>query len=323
MPLPKELDIAIAAVRQASLACRAVQTRLAGAVLHKEDRSPVTVADFASQALICRALAQAFPADAVVAEEDAGALRQAANAAVCDQVVRHVAAQESDANAAAVCQWIDHGGAAPAPRFWTLDPIDGTLGFLRGEQYAIALALLVDGEVVLAALGCPNLSLPAAGAGASGAIFAAVKGQGATVTPLDGGAPRPIRASQVREPARARYCESVEKAHTSQSRAARVAALLGATAEPVRMDSQAKYAVVASGDAEAYMRFTKGGYVEKIWDHAAGYLICTEAGGRASDTAGQPLDFSCGRLLERNQGVVVTNGPLHEDFLRAIARTGE
>ena len=45
-------------------------------------------------------------------------------------------------------------------RFWTLDPIDGTKGFLRGEQYAVALALIVGGEVVVAALACPNLGAP-------------------------------------------------------------------------------------------------------------------------------------------------------------------
>jgi 3'(2'), 5'-bisphosphate nucleotidase len=40
-----------------------------------------------------------------------------------------------------------------------LDPIDGTLGFVRGDQYAIALAMVENGEVVLGVLGCPNLPL--------------------------------------------------------------------------------------------------------------------------------------------------------------------
>ena len=54
---------------------------------------------------------------------------------------------------------IDRGnykGAAHG-RHWTLDPIDGTKGFLRGEQYAVCLALIEDGEVVLGVLGCPHL----------------------------------------------------------------------------------------------------------------------------------------------------------------------
>jgi 3'-phosphoadenosine 5'-phosphosulfate (PAPS) 3'-phosphatase len=40
---------------------------------------------------------------------------------------------------------------------WTLDPIDGTKGFLRGWQYAVCLALLVDARVELGVIGCPNL----------------------------------------------------------------------------------------------------------------------------------------------------------------------
>ena len=61
-----------------------------------------------------------------------------------------------------VCRWIDHGGGSQySERFWTLDPIDGTKGFLRGEQYAVALALIVDGRVAVAALACPNLTCPA------------------------------------------------------------------------------------------------------------------------------------------------------------------
>lgn len=63
---------------------------------------------------------------------------------------------------------------------WALDPIDGTKGFLRGGQYAVCLALLVDGQIQLGVMGCPNLPLDASKPdGTKGAIFVAVKGQGA------------------------------------------------------------------------------------------------------------------------------------------------
>ena len=78
---------------------------------------------------------------------------------------------------------IDKGSydGGPNGRFWTLDPIDGTKGFLRGEQYAVALALIEDGEVVLGILGCPNLTKDLKNPdGAQGLIFSAVKGQGAS-----------------------------------------------------------------------------------------------------------------------------------------------
>lgn len=47
----------------------------------------------------------------------------------------------------------------PTGRHWVLDPVDGTLGFVRGDQYAVALALIENGKVVLGVLGCPNYPL--------------------------------------------------------------------------------------------------------------------------------------------------------------------
>ena len=58
-----------------------------------------------------------------------------------------------------VCAWIDYGSQNRASRFWTYDPIDGTKGFLRGDQYVSALALIEDGRVMVGALGCPELKI--------------------------------------------------------------------------------------------------------------------------------------------------------------------
>jgi len=63
---------------------------------------------------------------------------------------------------------------------WALDPIDGTKGFLRGEQFAVCLALIVDGQVQVGVMGCPNLPVDAKDTdGEKGCLFIAVKGQGA------------------------------------------------------------------------------------------------------------------------------------------------
>jgi 3'(2'), 5'-bisphosphate nucleotidase len=123
----------------------------------------------------------------------------------------------------------------------------------------------------------------------------------------------------VRDPARAVFCESVESGHSSHSDSARVATLLGITAPPFRIDSQCKYAAVARGDAAVYLRLpTRKGYEEKIWDHAAGLRVILEAGGRVTDVRGRDLDFSLGRTLRDNLGVVVTNGPTHDAVLAAV-----
>ena len=68
---------------------------------------------------------------------------------------------------------------------WTIDPIDGTKGFLRGGQYAVCLSLIVDAQVRLGVIGCPNLPAdPANPESKRGCIFVAVKGCGAEQVPF-------------------------------------------------------------------------------------------------------------------------------------------
>ena len=76
MKYNRECEVAVEAVREAARLCVDVRKSLVGA-LEKEDRSPVTVADFGSQALVCRRLKSVFPEDPIVAEEDASVLRGA------------------------------------------------------------------------------------------------------------------------------------------------------------------------------------------------------------------------------------------------------
>jgi 3'(2'), 5'-bisphosphate nucleotidase len=56
-----------------------------------------------------------------------------------------------------------------------------------------------------------------------------------------------------------------------------------------------------------------------VWDHAGGVLVVEEAGGIVTDIDGQPLDFSLGRELSRNRGVIVSNGQFHDRLLSAVA----
>ena len=124
-------------------------------------------------------------------------------------------------------------------------------------------------------------------------------------------------------PANARFCESVEAAHSAHGAAAQIAARLGISAEPVRLDSQAKYGVVARGEADIYLRLpTKADYFEQIWDHAGGVLVVEEAGGKVTDVTGEPLDFTHGRQLKQNRGVIVSNGRLHAMVLEAVRAVG-
>jgi HAL2 family 3'(2'),5'-bisphosphate nucleotidase len=309
------------AVRAGARICRAVQATLVAAdSIKKGDKSPVTVADLATQAVVARRLADAFPDVPLVGEEDSKVFAEDAGAALVEPVLARVRAEWPDATDDEMRAAIDlgRGEGGARGRFFTLDPIDGTKGFLRGDQYAVALALIDDGRVVAGALGCPNL---ATRGGAKGAVIVAVRGAGARLLAADGADVLgvPARVSSQRDPARLRLCESVDPGHSDQSVSRAVVARMGVVAPPVRMDSQAKYGVLALGEGEVYLRVpTDPKRSEWIWDHAAGVICVEEAGGRVTDLDGKPLDFGKGRALTANRGVVATNGALHDRVLEAV-----
>lgn len=303
----RERRTAVEAVLEACRFCRTVQGDLVSSeTMIKRDRSPVTVADYGSQAIINRALAREFPADPMLAEEDAAALDDTLR----QQLFKRLPGMTSTEILSAV----QYGstGYAGARRWWTLDPVDGTKGFLRQGQYAVALALIEEGEVVLGLLGCPNV-------GPDGTLFIAVRGEGTRARSLGDPAERTVRVSEQGDPSRAVLVESVEAEHSNHRWSAQVTRRLGMSGDPVRYDSQVKYGIVARGEASLYLRLSmRPGYEEKVWDHAAGCIVVTEAGGRVTDVDGRPVDFSAGVNFGRQRGVVATNGRIHEAVLEAV-----
>ncbi|KAI8929875.1 hypothetical protein BC831DRAFT_441385 [Entophlyctis helioformis] len=322
--LAAERATAIDAVLRASQLCQAVFTRIVSSqTVTKQDLSPVTIADYGAQAVVNTLLHNAFPNDPIVGEEDAADLR--ADAKLAAQVVDLAnSVLPTPLSKDQVLDAIDRGQYAGGPkgRFWTLDPIDGTKGFLRGDQYAVCLALIVDGVVQLAVQGCPNLPRKLSAASEPverGSLFVAVRGQGAFERSFESSAEEQIHVSPVSSASETQFCESWESGHSSQTDAARIGALLNITRPSIRMDSQCKYGVIARGDAGIYLRIpTRADYQEKIWDHAGGSLLVQEAGGQVCDIHGKPLDFSLGRTLNGNKGVVATNGRTHEEVMKAI-----
>jgi 3'(2'), 5'-bisphosphate nucleotidase len=325
MTYTQEKEIAIEAVTRAADLCIAVRTDMVGAdSLQKGDKSPVTIADFGAQALVCQRLRAAFPQDSIVGEEDSTDLQKPENSAKLVQVTEYVRRFQPDATPETICHWIDAGNGSIARRFWTLDPIDGTKGFLRNDQYAVALALIEDGQVKMGALACPALPLKLDNpASPVGVVFVAVRGQGAAMALLHNDTFKPNQVTSKTEKAGMRFAESVEAAHGDQTRQETIAQALGITQPSLRMDSQAKYGIVARGDAALYLRLPSPkspDYRENIWDHAAGTVIVVVAGGRVTDMYGQPLDFGTDRKMHHNRGVIVTNEAQHDVLLETLAR---
>lgn len=316
------LEVARAAGRRAANLCRAVLAESAGAPgsMAKSDDSPVTIADYGSQAVILDAVRATFPGHAIIAEEGSAALRESAGEEGAARIARLVgAALGRRLELLDVCAMIDHAGGAGGSFAWCVDPIDGTKGFLRREQYAIAIGVLREGRPWAGVLACPNLPVDLARPdGPRGLLFAAAQGRGCTVEPLDGGPARAARVSRRADAKDWRVLGSVESAHGDPQLVHDVMKDCGLGGGFVRYDSQVKYGVVAMGEAEVYLRpQSKPSYRENVWDHAAGVIVCEEAGGRVSDTLGKPLDFTRGKRLEDNRGILATaGGALHDKIVQ-------
>lgn len=217
-----ELKTAFTALQCAAQISQSVISQRDKGALDKDDLSPVTVADFAVQALLAATFKHAFPRDRFVGEEDATALRS--NPILLARVFELLAIpsgardREDDgavngstghsscmlpSSPAEMCDLMDECGSADpgdggsgSGRTWIFDPIDGTKTYVRGELYAINIGLLVDGEQTVGVIGCPNLSpnpnaplrnehVDKAGCGC---IMFAVKGHGAFIRPMYGDA---------------------------------------------------------------------------------------------------------------------------------------
>ncbi|EHK48233.1 hypothetical protein TRIATDRAFT_81787 [Trichoderma atroviride IMI 206040] len=343
----KELQIAQLAVQRASILTKRVFHEKAKGTVDKNDKSPVTIGDFGAQALIIAALQHNFPNDAIVAEEESAKLKEDANlrTTIWD-LVKDIKLDDAAAEALlggpikdvdAMVEFIDKGNSAGGSqgRIWAIDPIDGTKGFLRGGQYAVCLALMIDGDVKVGALGCPNLPIDDSarlttdiGANQTdkghGVLFSAVQGHGAksralATVNLDAEDGKPISMRAIDDLTKANFCESVEAGHSSHGDQAAISQKLGITEPSVRMDSQAKYGSIARGAGDIYLRLpVSATYQEKIWDHAAGDLIVREAGGQVTDIHGKRLDFSIGRTLANNKGVVAAPAAVHGKVLEVV-----
>jgi len=379
------MKVALEAVRKASVITKALQPSNNNnnnkiQTVSKTDLSPVTVADFAVQATVLKHLRTAFPNDSFIAEESSQALKDDSQLAERVQIAVNSCNNENnkDGDCIEMVQnsidlgkeyesWDEKTGRPS--RVWVLDPIDGTKGFLRGQQeggqYCIALALLEDGIPTIGVLACPNLpqSPPEYvwthddNNDEKGCIFVASKGCGCYQLSLedDGSAKRiyctPNSMSMAsknkdgaientedtnntsqrrRQPQYGRFCIGVERGFgDALGQCIGTAKVLhgslttdGEIRDAQRLDSQAKYGILARAGAEYYARFPKPGYVEWIWDQAAGYVVLTEAGGQMTDTDGDAIDFSLGaQLSPKVKGVLGSNGgDFHEALLQAFGQ---
>ncbi|EUC43059.1 hypothetical protein COCMIDRAFT_101884 [Bipolaris oryzae ATCC 44560] len=382
MAYTAELRLALRAVHRASVLTKSVLRSLSNNVSAetKADDSPVTIADFAAQALLISALHAAYPHDAFLGEESADALRQ--NEALADRVWQLVqqAKEEADARldangkdqeatastaaAAAAAHdlnedpvlafpaskedmfdLIDRGGNGQVTglgRVWVMDPVDGTATFMRGQQYAVCLCLLVDGVQQVGVIACPNLAFPLQGTLGSihisednvdsdgyGVVLSAVKGQGTFLRTMEASGPgahaRHVDLTTLppKQTSDLNFVEAtIGKTSLSQTEHEAVATALSASwPGTVLWSQQMKYVALTLGATDVMVRIPKTlDRFTCIWDHAGGHLLFQEAGGIISDFRGEQIDFSAGRKIkgERNWGMIACMPAVFEQVGTAV-----
>ncbi|KAJ0983641.1 hypothetical protein J5N97_011896 [Dioscorea zingiberensis] len=369
----KELEAAVNVVERACRLCVDVKKSLLssqGRILEKNDQTPVTIADFGVQALISLELSRLFPSIPLVAEEDSAFLRSSTadseedgSTSLADLVLSAVVDQASDGSKSltldSILKAIDRGGknafsfdSKPAT-YWVLDPIDGTRGFLKGNEalYVVGLALVVEGRITLGVMGCPTWkenslspksSYPENGISGSGVIMVAHLGCGTWTRKLSQDVMSNLMISQdgwtrcfvdscslVHE---ARFC--IPESQTWDSLPLSVLFSSTVDAESVKDETKilllptccgslCKYLMVATGRASVFIVRAKVKTVIKVWDHAVGVICVHEAGGQVTDWSGSHLNLATDeaerRVIFPSGGVLVSNGRLNKQLLEIIS----
>lgn len=206
-------------------------------VIVKGDDSPVTIADQRAEALILERLGALYPEVQVVAEEQVAA-----------------------------CGMPE----AAEGRFWLIDPLDGTKGFIAGKDtFTVNIALIENGRGVAAAVSAPaTLTTWTTCAGGARKRFF---GEGWEAITVRARPERPV----------ALVSHSMKDAE-----AAALAAEYGCP-EWEAMDSSIKFCLVAQG---AYDVYPRTGPTHE-WDTAAGQTVLEAAGGQVVLPDGTPMPY--------------------------------
>ncbi len=264
----------------------------------KEDKTPVTIADLASQVILLTFIGETYPDDYVFAEESDDSLSDS----VQIERVREIVEQTTNHSFSTgeIYERLNYRGNPDSNAKWYVDPLDGTKGFVKGLLYAVAIGRTVDNVLDRTWLAVPGKEgiLPVVDK-----LYWAVKGQGAKMCPLL----EPDNITDMPHPA----VNMDDELQVVGSRAHGGASLpkpieeAGIRAKNYPVDSQAKYAAIAMGIGHIYPRNPSPSYGKfYMWDHVPGVLIVEETGGVVTDMNGKPLDWSTGERLMNNEGIL-------------------
>ena len=272
-------------------------------IYKKKDKSPVSMADFATQIYIISKLKESFPKDQIMAEENESDL-------IIGEAEKNITDCFRDLNITGITDLkstLKYRGN-PSNRHWNVDPIDGTRGFQKNLPYAIGICLIEKSDIKISVIAVPDYDERGLG------IFTAEVYQGAKAS--YGGADfKPIHVSSQNDLKNARMCHSL---HYDMPWVIKFAEKVGIK-ERIQLDSMRKFCMIADGSCDLYIKPITG-FDAHTWDFAPGDLLVREAGGMVSDLDEERLTFLDEKCILRAPGIIATNGLLH-DKVADIIRT--
>ncbi|MFX1417931.1 MAG: inositol monophosphatase family protein [Promethearchaeota archaeon] len=295
----RELKFAIDIVKKASLITEWFKKKgIESFSFKKSDHSPVTLADFASQIYLIYQLMEHFPDDKIIAEEE--------NIEFIDPKAENLINQcfnELNLNEIEIQKENIKYRGKTSNRQWTIDPIDGTIGYQKGLSYAIGVGLMIESNPKISAIAVPNYNQ------GSLVVFIAEESNGAQVS-YNNRNFMPITVSKKDVLQNFRLCHSL---HYDEPWVLNFAKSMGIK-DFIQIDSMAKFCMVAEGNADIYIKpldpihsFT--------WDFMPGDLIIREAGGVITDLNGARLKFKEEKCLWTAPGIIASNGILQDTVL--------
>ncbi|WP_394843259.1 3'(2'),5'-bisphosphate nucleotidase CysQ [Pendulispora brunnea] len=251
-----------------------------------------------ASAAIARVYATDFAVEYKAAHDPVTIADREANGIICEELAKSfpgvpVVAEESDPSTYA--RWRESDAV------FFVDPLDGTRDFVKKNgEFAVMIGLAEGGRAKLGAIHAP----------ATGRRF----GGGVNVPTFEltaSGTKKPLRVSSTAELSEARLVLSRSR---PSEELVRIANDLGVKSVAPLGSAGIKALAVATAAAEIYSHLGQAGW---RWDACGPEAIVIGAGGRTSDARGDAIDYRA-ESLENKSGIVMSNGFLHDDMIKAI-----
>ncbi len=209
-------------------------------VEYKADKSPLTQADKASHEIIVNGLKILFPDTPVISEEGDEAENQK---------------------------------LVISPRFWLVDPIDGTKDFVnRTGEFCIAIGLIENNKPIFGFVCAPTLNTVYYGGPEMGSY-----------KKVGDAAPQPIHVNTLTP-----HVVGISRSHISEVTKSFIDTHWPGS-ELMQLGSMLKQVKLAEGEIDIYPTIDQPLH---LWDAAAGNAIIEGAGGFMTKPDGLPLDYS-------------------------------